>query len=118
MMQKYIHSIGQTVKFEEQKDFELEIQSESGVNSEAESASQSEGDENVLKESPDEIHLREQFFERSSNFKRIDSDHTKMVTSVLNDLNLFENARFNAFVAGLGLDSSDLSKKPMMADIK
>jgi hypothetical protein len=25
MMQKYIHSIGQTVKFEEEKDFELEI---------------------------------------------------------------------------------------------
>jgi len=25
MMQKYIHSIGQTVKFDEQKDFELEI---------------------------------------------------------------------------------------------
>jgi hypothetical protein len=41
-----------------------------------------------------------------------------MVTSVLNDLKLFENARFNAFVAGLGLDSSDLSKTPMMADIK
>lgn len=59
-----------------------------------------------------EKELSDYFFKKSLEQELVQSDHAKLVQSVLNELGLNENARFKAFVSDLAVNTANLSAKP------